>query len=230
MTKKNFYLSIIYMDWKRKGSKKVRSGKRSRRSRSTRANKWRLARSTNVRNQIYYFKRYANNPGSWTGNIAYNPLCQGNSFSLGQVVNPSDFTTLFDQYCITCIVVRFFLKIDPSAQTASTASYPRLYYVRDYDDATAPASLNEMREHAHVKVKVLNPNRGVTIKFRPSTLNLVYRTAVASSYSPHWKQWVDMANTDIPHYGLKWVVDDLTNTNYKLETETLLYFKCRGVR
>lgn len=186
--------------------------------------------STNLRNQVYYFRRMNANPGAYTGNVLHTPLLQGWSWNLGQLANVSEFSNLFDHYCITCIVVKFYLKIDPSSQTAATASYPKLYYCRDYDDSTAPGTLNELREHQHTQVRVMNPNRPVTIKLRPSTLAQTYRGVGTVSYTPQWKQWIDMAQTDVPHYGLKWGIDDLTNTNYRVDTETFIYFKCKGVR
>lgn len=186
--------------------------------------------STNLRNQVYYFRRMGTNPGSFSGNAIHIPLTQGWSWNLGQIVNAGEFSSLFDHYSITCIVVKFYLKIDPSAQTPGTASYPRLYYCRDYDDATAPASLNELREHQHTQVRVLFPNRPISIKLRPAVLDQVYRGVGTVSYTPVWKQWIDMAQTDVPHYGLKWAIDDFTNTNYRVDTETTFYFKCKGVR
>lgn len=182
---------------------------------------------------VHSFKRMARDGFSYTGNVAYNPLLvtwSANWINLALVVNASDFANLYDQYRINFVVFKVWLKIDPGAQTAATASYPKLYWYRDYDDNTAPGSLNEMRENVKCKVAVLNPNRPITIKFKPNTLQLLYQSTIANQFKPVFGQWLDMSSTNTPHYGIKVAIDDLTNTNYKVEVETTFYFQCRQPR
>lgn len=187
---------------------------------------------TGAERGVYHFKRWANNTsGNFTisGNVAYAPYQAANVYQLDHLPNVSDFANLFDHYRINKIVMRFWLRIDPSASSAATASYPKLYSVIDNDDNTL-LSQSQMREHPNCKIQVLQPNRPVVRAFCPSTLSLSYLSAVASTYTPKWKQWVDMANTGVPHYCLKWNIDDFTNTNYKLDVETCYYFSVKGVR
>lgn len=183
----------------------------------------------NRRLDVHYFKRQFN----WTnlsGNALYNPWLSSATFSLAQLPGTGDFTTLFDRYKITFIKLYIWLKIDPSAQTAATASYPKLYWVKDYDDSSTPASLDELRQHQSCKVKVMSPNRPIVITLRPSILSVDYRGVGTVSYTPKWKQWVDMQNLDVPMYGLKLGVDDFTNTNYRLEMEGKMWFACKDTR
>lgn len=189
-------------------------------------------RRANRAHDTYYFKRSFAQiaPGAFSGNAAYTPYLNAYSFNLAQLPNVADFTALFDRYMITHIQLRFYLKIDPSAQTASTASYPKLYYVKDYDDASAPGSLDVLREHSRCVQKVLHPNRPVIVNIKPAVLHEVFRTGVLTSYSPKWKQYIDMANTNVEHYGLKWGIDDFTNTNYKLDIEGKMWFQCKDIR
>lgn len=180
----------------------------------------------------YHFKRWAQQTsGNFTinGNAAFAPYQAANVFTLADLPNVSDFTNLFDHYRINKVVMRFWLRIDPGAQAAATASYPKHYSVIDYDDTTLLTQA-EMRQHANCRIRVMYPNRPVTIVFTPATLGLTYLSAVGSTFSPQWKKWVDMANTAVPHYGLKWNVDDLTNTNYKIDVETCFYISVKGVR
>lgn len=180
--------------------------------------------------RVHSFKRMVTTPTVITGAAAYNPYLSSSTAWLGQLVNFSEFTQLYDQYRINYVVYKYYLKIDPSAQTAATASYPKLYWYRDLDDSNAPASLSEMRENARTRVAVMNPNRPVVIKYRPNTLAVLYTSAVASQYKPVYKQWMDVAQTGTPHYGHKIAIDDLTNVNYKVETEITYYFQCRNPR
>lgn len=180
---------------------------------------------------IYHFRRYASSVSAFTltGNAAWLPYQGQISYQLSHLAQVSDFSNLFDQYRINKVVTKFWLRIDPGAQAAATASYPKIFYVYDNDD-TGLLSQNEMRERAGMRIRVLHPNRPVTCVSKPAVLSEVYRSAVATTYSPKWKQWIDMSTTDVPHYGLKFNIDDLTNTNYKVDVETIIYFSCRHTR
>lgn len=180
--------------------------------------------------QVHSFKRMINNPTSWIGNAVYAPLTSSQTVSLAQLQNATDFSNLYDQYRINYVVYKFWLKIDPGAQSAAGASYPKFYWYRDYDDVNFPSNLNEMRENSKTKVVVMNPNRPITIAFKPNTLATIYSSAVASNYKPVFNQWLDMSITSTVHYGFKFCIDDLTNTNYKVDMETTYYFQCRQPR
>lgn len=190
----------------------------------------RKAKNANLGKDLYYFKRSFQQAAPFAGAVGYAPLLNAYSFNLAQLPNVADFTSLFDRYMITHVQLAFYLTVEPGAQTAATATYPKLYMIRDYDDSSAPSSLNALREHSKCIVRVMNPNKPVIINIKPAITTEVYRSAVATSYSPKWNQWVDMAHTDVPHYGIKWAIDDLTNTNYKVEILGKMWFRCKDVR
>lgn len=178
---------------------------------------------------VHAFRRMTA-PAQIIGSVAYAPYLSTSGCSLSQVINATDFANLFDQYRINFVVLKFWLKIDPGAQTASTASYPKMYWYRDYDDNTVPGSLSEIRENSKAHVTVMNPNRPVTIKFKPNTLQLLFQSGVANQYKPVFSQWLDMSTTTTYHYGIKYGIDDLTNTNYRVDIEQTIYFQCRQPR
>lgn len=153
-----------------------------------------------------------------TGNVAYAPYQSVLGATLDNALNYTEFTNLYDQFRINWVKAQFYLRIDPSAQTAANASFPRLYWFRDYDDQGL-ASLNDVRENARGKRAILHPNRPVTITFKPNVLSEIYRTAVTTGYSPKFSQWIDVAVPNLVHYGIKYCIDDLTNTNYKVDLE-----------
>jgi len=184
---------------------------------------------TKFSSDIHFFKRWASD-AQIVGNVAYAPYLNAFKYTLNQLPAASEFTNLFDQYMISKVVTKLFLKIDPSAQSATTASFPRLFYVRDTDDQAVPASLDELRQHATCRVKVMNPNYPVTLICKPNVLALSYTSSVASNYSPKWNQWIDLGDITTPHYGWKFVIDDLTNTNYRVTVEHTFYFKCKASR
>lgn len=168
--------------------------------------------------------------GTFAGNVVNAPLLQSASFALNALPNVSEFANLFDQYKITHVQLRFHLNVDPSAQAAGSAVYPKLYYATDFDDANAPASFDDLRQHARLQVRVMNPNRPIVVNIKPAVTTLVYRGPTTSSYVPKWRQFIDMAQTDVPHYGLKWAIDNLTNTNYSVKIEGRMWFTCKDVR
>lgn len=189
-----------------------------------------MGRIKDVGSMIHRFSRMYDS-GTFVGNATTGaPLLKGASFNLNNIPNVGEFTALFDQYMITHVQLRFHLQVDPSAQASASAVYPKIYTATDFDDDGAPATLNAIREHARCKVRVLNPNRPVVVNIKPAINTLVYRGITTSSYSPQWRKWIDCAQTDVPHFGLKWAVDNFTNTNYTLQVEGKMWFACKDVR
>lgn len=188
-----------------------------------------ITTSSNLKNDVFQFKRrYLD--GTIVGNAAYQPYIQGKSVSLNLVPGNSDFGNLFDRYMITYAKIYYHLKVDPSAQSASTATWPKLYYVRDYDDAGSAFTIDDLRQHGRCAYRVMNPNKPVVFGFKPATLSETYRSAISTAYAPKWRTWIDMNSNDVPHYGWKIAIDDLTNTNFKVDVEVVLWFKCKDTR
>nr|AJD07569.1 capsid protein [Sewage-associated circular DNA molecule] len=216
---------------KRSGKPASRYGKRTKTYTPYRPRTWTksLLPMSRFGGGTYNFKRNYNF-GDLPGNAAYNPYLAGNSFSFSQLPNATEFGVLFDQYKITSIKLRFYLTVDPAAQTAATAVFPRMWWAQDNDDDSAPASINDLRERSDVTTEILHPDKPVEVFLKPSVLSAVYRSAVSSSYIPKWGQFIDMSAQNVPHYGLKYGIDNLTNTNYTVRVEGTMWFQCRGLR
>jgi len=164
-------------------------------------------------------------------------------FKLDDVKGAADFSDLYDRFMLTTVVLRFKLVSNPynainlannPAVNNHTNWFPKLWYCPDYDD-NASESLAVIKERAQTKCKVLRPNQIVKIVVKPAVTVQTYRTATSTGYAPKWKQWIDMANQDVPHYGLKFVVDccglDPNDTYpFKLEIDRQYYFTCKDVR
>lgn len=163
------------------------------------------------------------------GNVVHAPYQGALTTTLGQVANSSEFTNLYDQYMITYVKYFFYLEVDPSAQSAATAIYPKLYTARDQDDSVI-LSQNEMRERGNLKIYVLNPNRPVAIGYKPNVLTTQFFNGVTAGYTPVWSQWLDANNASVPHYGLKVNIDNFTNTNYRLRIEAKVWLAMRNSR
>lgn len=199
-----------------------------------------------MKRNMHSFKRYCDAlPVDITG-TQYN---LGLVFKLEDVRGVADFADLYDRYKLTTCVLRFKLVTNPDSTArlnwpltdTNTATalqpsnwFPKLWYCPDYDDNTAE-TLNELKERAKTKCVVLRPNKIIKIVVKPAVTVQTYRTATSTGYAPTWNQWIDMANRDVPHYGLKFVVDccgiDPNDTYpFKLEIDRQYYFTCKDVR
>lgn len=169
----------------------------------------------------------------------------GMEFKLSDLPGSVEFSDLYDRYKLTTVVLRFRIINNPDAayplnasgnsgQPATSNWFPRLFYCKDYDDSSAE-SLGALRERAKTKMAVLRPNKYVKIVVKPAVTVQTYRTTTTTGYSPSWNQWIDMAQNNVPYYGLKYVVDlsgiDPNDSYpYKLEIEKQYFFTCKDVR
>lgn len=182
-----------------------------------------------VHNEVHRFKRsFLSN--SVQGNAAFTPYTSGNTITLSQIPAYTEIVNLFDVYKISYVKIRFFLDYDPSAQTAATSYYPKLYFCTDVDDASQPLSLQEFRERSNTQIRVLTPQRPVTFGWRPNTLQMIYRSLSTTAYVPKWNQWIDTDTADVPHYGYKWAIDYFNNTNYAVRAEMTVWFQGKNTK
>lgn len=165
------------------------------------------------------------------GNAAYSVYQENSIFQLSDLLNVSEFTNLYDQYKIDYVVQKYYLRVDPSAQTAATANFPSLYWSRDYDSSTV-LSQSEMRQRANMRTAILRPDRPIVIKYKPNLLAEAYSNpgSLTPALQPVWNKWIDISQASVYHYGHLWNINNFTNTNYRLEIETFVYFSCKSVR
>lgn len=202
---------------------------------SFRARSW-ASRSLNT----HKFTRYA--AGTSVFDVTTVELSNNHIFTLASVVNSSEFAQLFDQFRIDKVVVTYRLITNPdSSNILNTAGafpqasnwYPTVWSCVDYDDSSA-LNISEMKERIGVKNRVLKPNQKMTFVVRPKVLVQTYRTAVSTGYAPK-SMFVDMSTNDIPHYGLKTVIDmggqnPIDTIPFKVIQEFKYYFTCQNVR
>lgn len=173
----------------------------------------------------------------------------GMEFKLSDLPGVTEMSDLYDRYKLTTVVLKFRIINNPDVATSlnagvgdvntatllnSTNWYPRLFYCKDYDDSTAE-SLGALRERAKTKMIVLKPNKYYKIVVKPAVTVQTYRTVSTTGYSPSWNQWIDMAQNNVPYYGLKYVVDcsgvtPQATRPFKLEIEKQYFFTCKDVR
>lgn len=161
-------------------------------------------------------------------------------FSLDQVRGNSELTALYDQYMLTGVKVMFQLVTNPDSGTVTNSStsanatnfFPKLFYVRDYDNTTVETP-NELRERNNTKTRVLEPNKIVSVFLRPAVRNNIHLDGITPASSPIWKQWIDCSTTQVPHYGLKYSVENLGHNatqSYRLRIDYVYYLQFKNVR
>jgi len=169
-------------------------------------------------------------------------------FKFEDILGHTEFGAMFDSYKITKCVLQLQLITNPdSANPLNVAAsgistyynnptnwYPKFWYIRDYDGGSAD-SLAQIKERQGVKFFVMRPNKTYSVPIVPKVAVQTYRTATTTGYAPK-RLFLDMANgTDVPHYGLNYVVDTLgldpDNTYpFKIRYEIKFFFTCKDVR
>ncbi len=158
------------------------------------------------------------------------------AFRLDDLNQVSTFSSLFDQYRIEQIRLKFTSK-NPTINLAAIASpnqaAPSLYIVIDRDDATAPASINALREY-NTCVEV-NTQNSIDIDLTPSLTPALFSAGVFSAYSLRNSDqtWIDIANTSVPAYGVKFGIEPLqasASYNYQWSVEAYYTVSFRTTR
>lgn len=193
----------------------------------------------------HIYTRYATTPTDF--DVTTGSATRAEKFTFDSIKGYTEFTALYDRYKITCVQMELTLITNPNSANPlninaagattyynnPTNWYPKLWYVRDYDDEST-ATIDALKERANVKCIILRPNKVYKIKIRPAVLLQTYRTVSTTGYAPKWKNWIDMVDVDVPHYGIKYDVDCQgldPNDSYpfKIRVEYKYFFTCKDV-
>lgn len=185
---------------------------------------------------IHKFRRYSRGYNVQLTQNASGFDATAFAFTLDRVQGYTELTAMYDQYRIDYVQFRinwspkYTISVDPNNPGQST--YPLLYYFKDYDDDNTPTSLNQMQERGNLRQVRITPNKIIKINVKPAVSAMVYQSAVATGYTPKWDTKIDMANPDVPHYGLKIGIDHLINqpSQGQLDVEIVYHITCFGVR
>jgi len=155
----------------------------------------------------------------------------GQQFEAAQVINWSEISALYDQYCIEKVQYVFEL-VTPFIQNAV---YPYVAVAPDYTDITAPISAANVLELAQVKVFQFSPDKTkfqITLKPRPAMQAFAF--GVTPGYSiPSGDTWFATADSTVDHYGLKIWVNDYNSTISNvtaIRAFAIFHFKVRSTR
>jgi len=162
-------------------------------------------------------------------------------YTFADMVAYDEFAALFENYRITRIRVTFQLINNPNHTLAlnnagvntPTNWFPKLWYTVDHDGGSSE-TLSSMKERQNIKCRILEPNKHIVVSFKPMCRSLSYKTSTTEGFSPKNIR-LDMADTNVPHYGLLYLVDtngiNPSDTYpFSIAMETKYFFTCGGVR
>lgn len=155
----------------------------------------------------------------------------------------TDFTNLYEDYRFDRVVV----KITPMCTAATTQAASTgigqasvlFHWVMDYDDMDLPANsaagLDALRQKQGYRVRniLAGAGRPLVISFKPRTTAPVYISALSQGYQAKANQWLDTANPDIPHFGIKCVTEAVSagaEQFFYFKVETKYYMSFKGVQ
>lgn len=150
----------------------------------------------------------------------------GSLFWLPSVPGFSEWQALFDYYKINAVKMNvFFCKNTSDQSGGSTIGMPILLIANDFDDLAEPMTLDLMNQRVgcrHVQFAADQPN-GIAHYVKPKPSYIVQQTAddgtltTANAGIPFGTTWLDCAQSNIVHAGIKILYD-----NQGLTTATAL--------
>lgn len=175
--------------------------------------------------RVHYFKRTAYYSGFISGSTlvdTYGAL----QFALSQVPNNGEFTALFDQYKINGVRVRLSPRAN-SAEIGTNQGLIKMFTAIDYNDITAPTAINDLLQYENCKAT--SSNREHVRYLKPKVEKAVYQSALVTGYGAG-TAWIDTANPSVPHYGLKFALQQLPAGNQSYDVQVTYYLAFKQVR
>lgn len=181
------------------------------------------------RQPVQYFKRSVYVPGATQANST--ATVYGSSiFNLNAIPNATEFTNLYDQYKINLVKFQLIPRGNASdiQNGTTTGQSMGVFSAIDYDDNTAPTSIDELMQYQNMKMTRSHQIHKRVFKPR-ARINIVGAAGagvngqIFGSRNP----WIDCNAPTVPHYCLKWALQQLPNgfQDYDLKVDYYLAFK-----
>lgn len=142
----------------------------------------------------------------------------GISFRLSDLLDSTEFTNLFDQYRINYVDYTFILK-----QSGASPAYPIIFWAEDHDDDAVPV-VNEVLAKENCRILQFGATRTmIQLRVRPNITRNVYNGVTNGYERAPPGAWVDSAVATVPHYGVKYYIQNYnttTNPNTTLSVMT----------
>jgi len=153
----------------------------------------------------------------------------GFQFVFTDMDNYTNFAGLYDQYRFDEIQIIIRPAYTSQPLSAGVTKVPLLYTVIDYDDAAANLTTSAAKEYSNVGVSLYET---VVVKFKPHIATAAYNGAF-TGYANEAARWIDVASTNVQHYGVKVVCEAGLSTQTQLQQwdiSTMFRISFRNVR
>lgn len=129
-------------------------------------------------------------------------------FRLDQLINYTDITNIADQYKLKYVKVGLTYQSSTSTVSSNTIM-PNLQWIADNDDATPPASINDLREKMGVRMKTFGFNKMCSISLRPLLQDTVGGAGGVVQNSQPRSGFINTSFPNTEHFGLKGILSNV---------------------
>lgn len=178
-----------------------------------------------LKQPVHYFTRTFVQPAQYS--LAPSAAAVGGVFlfSLASLSGVSDFTTLYDQYQIKACKISLIPRYTEASASGSLIG--NMWSCLDYDDSSAPLSIDTVLQYQNVKRTRMNQIH--SRYFKPCVNNAIIQSGSTVTSSPKSNVWIDVANTAVEHRGVKfWFEQSTAGVTYDVHCK--LYLAMKNVR
>jgi len=149
-----------------------------------------IPRDISFRTQLFWTRHIVD--ANYTLN-ASTEIDRANSFHLSDIPNYTNWTTIFDQYAIVCVVATVGAQFN-----SVTATAPRMYTAIDHDDDN-PDTISGLQQ---------NPTCEESYIYQRQK-RMIYPRVATGAYSgaftsfTNTRIWIDSGSPSVAHYGFK---------------------------
>lgn len=155
------------------------------------------------------------------------------------IANSTDFQSLFDTYKINAVKMKCFFSHNFSNVNTPATCLPIINIVNDFDDATESLTTSTVLEKAGVRIMQFDAqnHNGYNHYVKPASRQVVSQIdpttgveSVSSAGVSYGAQWLDCANNNIIHSGVKLVYNNQGRVPSSVDIGTMtVYFEIEYV-
>lgn len=190
-----------------------------------------VGRTKRIRQPVQFFKRtvYHN---ALIKSSQLGPTFENFTFKLDAVPNYTEFTALYDQYCIKGVSLTLMPRYNIAAPTpdggvSATGQVPQTWSILDYD-GSFPTTEAAMLQYQNLKMQ-----KGTSWHKRyvvPAVSAEIFN-GVTTAYAPKKRLFLDTANPDVKHYGATVMVPQVNvDTDCAWDVKIVYYLAFKNVR
>lgn len=152
-----------------------------------------------VRQPVQYFTRTQYQTAQVTITPGAAAFGQAIDFQLNRVPNYTEFTGLYDQYCIKGVKVTLIPRF--TELSLGAAQIGNVWSVLDYDDNATPATVSQLLQYQNLKRTQMNKIHSRYLK--PAISQATFAPAGVVAYTVAKNKWIDVTYDTTTHFGVK---------------------------